>query len=336
MTVEQDKAFIRYGMARFGAYANVMPVLANEVEQKYTKNSIKSTKYDLRSQKWCNEIGGYLAEQAVFGLPVSVHNPMFMGENISCVKPSFYTLIEDWPFPWADCIMKQVQIGSYGGASELWDDFQGYLKPEYNNRAYARHNDILVRLRRYNIPVINEEPGYEMAGYDQNDWLGGDNGYSGGSYNSMNPNHVLNTFWTAFTAGAYCMWGHFDTYEMEDPYRGIKRTNTPKYLKILHDFAITLKYWEMEPMNEAVSASEEIIEGKPYRTNFCLAKKGETYIVYSINGGRMEISLESGVQYKFEQINPRTGNRLDLGIVSEGKQTFNINGKEQVLFFSKI
>ena len=34
MTEDQGRAFLKYGMARFGAYGNVMPCLSNQVEQR--------------------------------------------------------------------------------------------------------------------------------------------------------------------------------------------------------------------------------------------------------------------------------------------------------------
>lgn len=356
MTPEQDRAYLSYGMSRFGAYANVLPVLANEVEQKYTKNSRDTLKYNLESRDWCNEMGGYLKELAAFGQPVSVHSPMFMGENISAACPSYFTMLNDWPFPWTDCILKQVQLGSVGGARELWDDFRGFNKPLWNARAYARHNEILIKMRKYDMPVVDEEPGYEMAGYHQDDFMGGDNGYSVCSYNGMTPDTVLNSIWSAFTAGAYCMWGHLDTYEMGNPLQGIKRSVSPRYLRIISEFAQSFPYWEMEPMNEAVSAGDEIVDGQPFRTNFCLAKRGEIYIVFSANGGPIELYLEPGAPYRAERMDPRTGRRCGLGVVGGSPQTestaitttiqapqtetitvtLTVEGREQVLILTRV
>jgi hypothetical protein len=74
LTPAQGRAFLRYGMARFGAYANVLPVLANEVEQKFTNR--RDAAYDLRSHVWANEMGAELKRLAVFGQAVTVHNPI--------------------------------------------------------------------------------------------------------------------------------------------------------------------------------------------------------------------------------------------------------------------
>ncbi len=101
MTSEQDRAYIKYGMARFGAYCNVLPCLSNEVEQKF---SSRRGQYDLRAHEWCNEMGPLMKELAVFGQACTVHNPM---ETDNAINPGFYTLLYDWPFPWADYMMRQ-------------------------------------------------------------------------------------------------------------------------------------------------------------------------------------------------------------------------------------
>ena len=327
MTREQDNAFIKYGMARFGAYANVMPVLGNEVEQKFTTKR-DSGDYNLQSHTWCNEIGKYLKELAVFGNPVTIHNPM---ESFVSTNPGFYSLLRSWPFPWADCMLRQAQVGALGAATEIGDDIHENTNPVYNARGYARHNELLAELRKFGIPVINEEPGYEMAGYNSSDC----SQYTPLSWNSQTPDTLISTFWTAFTAGAYVTWGHLDTYELGNPLPGIKRTITPKYLKVMHEFVKSIPYVEMEPMNELVSASAMEIEGVPYRTNFCLAIKGDIYLVFSLNGGELEMFLEAGEEYKVEQMDPRTGFRSLLGFVGGGKQKIIVDGKEQVILFCK-
>jgi len=92
MTPEQDRAYLRYGMARLGAFGNVMPVLANEVELKTT--NYQDPAFDLRSHAWTNEMGSFLKSRAVFGQPVSVHNPSW---HEFAVNPSYFTLLRDWP-----------------------------------------------------------------------------------------------------------------------------------------------------------------------------------------------------------------------------------------------
>ena len=81
-------------------------------------------------------------------------------------EPSYFTEIAKWEFPWADCMLRQIQVGALGSARTTTDDDP---EPErngvYNPRAFARHNQLLVDLRRYGVPVVNDEPGYQSLRY---------------------------------------------------------------------------------------------------------------------------------------------------------------------------
>ncbi|MCX8036713.1 MAG: DUF5060 domain-containing protein [Candidatus Sumerlaeia bacterium] len=308
MTREDDFAYIQYGMARFGAYANVLPCLANEVEKKYTR--FADPAYNLKSHEWANEMGAFLKKCAVFGQAVTVHNPM---ETDNAVRPSFYTLLADWPFPWADYMMRQAQVGAMGSVPEMSDHVPESKIPLYNERAFARHNQLLIDLRRFGIPIINEEPGYEMAGRD---WKGRVTPQPR-PWHSQTPDTVRPTFWTAATAGAYCMWGNMATYELYDPLPTLRAaaSPTPTYLKVLASVMAELPYWEMSPANDCVNANAVEIEGVKYRTHFALAKPTDSYLIYSLKGGPMEVKLPQG-RYEATLIDPRTGNRKDLGRIS--------------------
>lgn len=275
LTPEQDEAFLRYGMARLGAFANVMPVLANEVEQK--SNDRQAPRYDLGSHEWANKMGGILKSLAVFGVPVAVHNPM---ETRTARNPGFFTLLLDWPFRWADFQLRQMQVGAIGAAVAIRDDVSEPNDPVYHARSYARHNQLLIALRRFGVPVINEEPGYEMEGTHP--------------WNSQTANSVRQTFWTAAVAGAYAMWGNPATYETADPLPQMQRSRTPGYLKTLAETMEGIPYWGMEPMNEIVSPNAEVVDGVSFRTNFALGKPGSAYLVYSRLGGRLAVKLPPG------------------------------------------
>ncbi|RPI27226.1 MAG: DUF5060 domain-containing protein [Acidobacteria bacterium] len=282
LTPEQDEAFLRYGMARFGAYANVMPVLANEVEQKFSERA--QAKYDPRDHQWANRFGKLLEELAVFKVPIAVHNPM---ESFEARNPGFFTLLQDWPFPWADFMLRQMQVGALGSAPALADDVPEPTDPTWNARAFARHNDLLLRLRRFNVPIINEEPGYEMEGTR--------------SWNGQTSPTVRATFWTAAMAGAYTMWGNPATYELGDPVPYMERSRTPSDLRLMGDVMDRVPYWEMEPHNELINANMVEVCGEEYRRNFLLARTGRHYLVYSRDGGTIEMTTDPG-EYELESI----------------------------------
>jgi len=276
LTADQDESFLRYCMARFGAYANVMPVLANEVELKYSER--RKPHYDLRSHEWANRLGILLKELAVFGVPVSVHNPM---ETYEASSPGFFALLKDWPFAWTDFMLRQVQVGALGAVDAVADDVPEPEYGEWNARGYARHNQLLIDLRRYAIPVINEEPGYELGGKK--------------SWDGLASEAFLATAWTATVAGAYVMWGSPATYELENPFPELEQTVTPSNLRILSLVMSGLPFWEMEPRNDVVNGNPVVIDDQEYRSNFALAQPGRYYLIYSLDGGRVEVEVEPGV-----------------------------------------
>jgi hypothetical protein len=186
---------------------------------------------------------------------------------------------------------------------------------------------LFIDLRRFGIPAINEEPGYEMEGM-QAIPRRMDVNYR--PWNSQSSHTLVPTFWSAACASGYVMWGNYATYWLDNPLRGITRSETPLRLKILHDTITSLPYWEMEPSNEVVSAGEIKMGDGAYRTNFCLAKPGEAYVIFSLNGGDLIVTLADG-DYAVTQLDPRTGEEKDSGTVSGGDQSFAVAGKEQVL-----
>jgi hypothetical protein len=295
--------------------------------------------YDNRSQAWGNALGAYLKSRAVFGVPVTVHNPL---ESFTAVNPSFYTLLRDWPVPWADYMLRQIQVGALGGVSELSDDVPEKGRPGiargageavfprfFNPRSFAHQNQLMIDLRRFGIPVVNEEPGYEKKATP-----GSYTGIDPKSWNFQTSESLLSTFWTAALAGGYNMWGSLETYSLDDPLPGLQNSVTPQYIRILHDFMTRLPYWEMAPANEVVSPFEIEIEGKPWRSNFCMAKAAEIYVVFSEYGGEGTMSLPQG-SYRVTRLNPRIGLETDLGAASGGKQPFKLPLGEWVLLYRR-
>jgi hypothetical protein len=317
MTPEQDRAYIRYGMARMGAYANLMPCLGNEIELKTT--NYKDRAFDLSCNNWINEMGAFMKSRTVFRQPVTVHNPCW---HEFAVNPSFYALLRDWPFAgWTDFMLKQTQLGSMGTAKAITDGDPQPAKPTLNERAFARRNQILIDLRRFNQPVIDEEPGYDMSGTKS-------------SYNCLTPDTMRPTFWTAATACVYTMWGSKSTYVTGDPLSQMSGTPTPQYMRVHHDAMIELPYREMVPMNEAVTPASVTIDGEAWRTNYAAAKPGEVYLIYSLHGGKGGVTLPPG-RYAAERIDPRDGTRTKLGTVGGGSVAFSLPASDWVLVYRR-
>ena len=277
-------------MARIGAFSNVMPVLGNEIELKTT--DYKDRAFDLKSHAWANEMGT-LPEEPSRSLASRSRCTIRVGTSSRSI-PVTSRLLKDWPFAgWTDFMLKQVQVGSIGTASAMTDSVPQPKVATYNERAYARRNQLLIDLRRFGQPVIDEEPGYDMGG-------------TASAWNSQTPETMRRTFWTAAAAGAYTVWGSTATYETGDPLPKMRQSATPPYLRVLHDVMAALPYKEMEPMNEAVAPANVILDGEAWRTNFALGKPGGCYLVYSLRGGTGRVTLAPG-SYSASRVDRATG-----------------------------
>ena len=98
------------------------------------------------------------------------------------------------------------------------------------------------------------------------------------------------------------------------------RDESWKYAGIALDFFNQyIPFWEMENRNDLI--------GNPENTNekYCLAKPGETYIIYLPQGGSTDLNLEDiDDSFSIQWFNPRTGGELINGSIE------NIKGPGQV------
>jgi hypothetical protein len=258
---------------------------------------------------------------------VTVHNP----QETQAVRPSFYTLLFDWPFPWASHMLRQAQLCALSASAVISDDVPEQRTPiTYNGRGYARHNRLLTDLRRFGIPVVNEEPGYEMEGLTADLQR-----VDPRPFNTQTTESMIPTMWSATCAGAYVMWGHLGTYVTGDPLPDLRKSETPRALRALHDCLTALPFWEMAPANELVAGAEREIEGERFRTTFCLAREDRAYLVYALHGGGTTLRLGTG-RYALVRIDPRTGERAALGEVDGGERSVALPEGGQVLVATRL
>ena len=75
-------------------------------------------------------------------------------------------------------------------------------------------------------------------------------------------------------------------------------------------------------------------------SNWCLADNGENYLVFALNGGRIDLDLSTVEKTPFtvKLFNPRNGNLISAGtskIIENGKMSFDApNGECWVLWLS--
>ncbi|MHC4643413.1 MAG: putative collagen-binding domain-containing protein [Planctomycetota bacterium] len=76
-------------------------------------------------------------------------------------------------------------------------------------------------------------------------------------------------------------------------------------------------------------------------SNWCLADKGENYLVFALKGGRIDLDLSKAQQTSFTAkfFNPRNGNLIPAGtgkIIDDSKISFDApDGERRVLWLSK-
>jgi hypothetical protein len=88
-------------------------------------------------------------------------------------------------------------------------------------------------------------------------------------------------------------------------------------------------YWTMAPDNDLVSAAAISVDMEPYRTNFCLARRGAIYLVYSMLGGTVTLDLGDGA-YDVLLLDPVTGRRRRRSPVAGGRREIALAEGEQV------
>jgi hypothetical protein len=284
------------------------------------KASDRDGRYKLRSHRWANKLGATLKELAAFGQPVTVHGPM---ESENAVRPSFYSLLQNWPFHWTDYMLRQAPVAALSAAFELSDEVPERKAPRHALRGYARHNQLMIDLREFAQPAVNEGPGVERSAPP--DAIGGD----------LGPDALLATLWSAATGGGYVTWSPPPSRGIADPLPEIRRSPTPGYLKALHEIVTALPYRQMDPFNECVSPADQEIEGQLYRTNFCLAKPAEVYLIFSVLGGPLWVVPQPGQEYQVTRIDPRTGARVDLGSIDGQPHEIALPEGEQVLLLER-
>jgi hypothetical protein len=103
----------------------------------------------------------------------------------------------------------------------------------------------------------------------------------------------------------------------------LQRRGTLAQLGILARTMRALPFGEMVPANDLVSPLDRDIGGRPWRSTFALAKPGEAYLVYSLDGGNGTIQLAPGT-YEVTQLNPRDGSTRTLGEVTGGTVPFTL------------
>ncbi len=292
MSKAQEEAYVRYAVARYAAYTNVIWCIANEwaINNRARYEGVTDSAPYFRSdfsnkthidesgklvaggfvtRSWVENIGNYLYDVDPyierFGRLASVHNPGKQWfHNDAYVYGKFLFNSEKWAT--SDIIQYHNERNST--EADVWG-----------------HHGIAIN-RADKVPVFNDEYGYE--------------GYRG-TTSTMS----RKAGWGIAIEGGYGSWGddtgdekgnHYGDFGYAGALLGVWRGNarTPPTIRVMTGIMRSLQFWKMAPHNE-------LLTSKPLRGNaYLLAEPGKQYLMYAANGGytgNFEVNLLSGTYH---------------------------------------
>lgn len=289
-TPEQDERYLRYLIARYAAYPNVIFCLSNEWE--YTKHPLA---YWNRMGKIARAEDPWAADgKRVRAL--SIHQRTRIGWQFAD---------QDWP----GHVVVQYGVRNPGGAG---------VSPKEVPR-YAHGDQWGYEAVRFNWgcgkPVINDE--YSYAG-DPNDpsALRADGGGKKGD--PMTRAKHRQVMWGTYLAGGYGSTGDKSKHgaSSDQPYFTANWYDIDEYgdIKRLVEFftAAGVQFWRLSPDHDRSSAANRV---------YVLGEPGRCYVVYATDGGKATVQLDDG-KYRGVRFNPRTGKETAIGQVT-GEMVFD-------------
>ncbi len=286
---EQDIRFLRYVLARYAAYPNVIWCLTNEWN------------YTDQPRDYWNRLGRivraedpYLANGALLR-PLSIHHQ---------TRIDFQYFDQEWP---TTAIIQLGVRNSQRIAPDEWSSAEA-------NRTQYTHGDDwgwhgIMYNRGHDMPIINDEYGYMGEPKDR----------SAGDAPLTREKH-RRILWGIYMAGGYAAAGDKHLYETPPgrPYFAATWHDAEEYQDLAHLKTFFtgkgLRYWQMEPMPEAVLEGERV---------YVLGRAGEQYAVYAAAGGRFTLDLPPG-RYAAYRYDPSTGREQPWGGVRGGKLTMTL------------
>ena len=285
---EQSERYLRYAIARYAAFPNVIWCLQNEWEYTKKPKELWNAMGELASREdpWARR-GEY-----VRGL--SVHQQTRYDFQLFGAK-------------WFSHAIVQLGVRNRGKAHRGGDEWSlagRDLKSVFRNGDDWGNFSILYNWG-HNVPVVNDEYGYIGEPADETE----PRGPGGGTVRYSRDKH-RRTMWGIYVAGGYGSAGDKNEYDDGRPYVSANWHDEPEFddIKRLVDFftAKGFEYWKMAGHNELVKTGERV---------YVLAEPGRQYIVYAAAGGRFSIDLAAG-GYEARRFDPRTGEDLALDRVS--------------------
>jgi len=165
-------------------------------------------------------------------------------------------------------------------ADQDWFSFIMQQYPQYPVITPVEEvNHYCLADRKYNIPVVNVEFGYE-----ESDYYG----------NICTADYVRKYAWAVVTGGGFFSYGHDETIR-EVNFDALE-TDGIEYMGYLFNFFKEINWWEMNPDTEKVD------------NGFCLAGSAPEYIIYLPDGGTVNLDLTAdSITFNAKWYNPVDG-----------------------------
>lgn len=289
MTPEQARRYLRYVLARYAAFPNVIWCLQNEWQYTQKPKPFWTALGELASREdpW--------ARRGAFVRGLSIH------------QQTRY----DWEFfgeHWYSHAIIQLGVRNRGKAYRGGDEWN---LPK-NRRGVFRYGDDwgnfgITYNWGHNVPVVNDEYGYIGEPDDETEPRPVD----GKPVRFTREKH-RRTMWGIYVAGGYGSAGDKNRCDDGRPYVSANWHDEPEFgdIRRLVDFYTTkgIRYWELSARNRLVKSGERVyIETGPPRQ----------YVIYAAAGGDFSIDLGPG-EYVARRYDPRTGEDTALGRVAGG------------------
>lgn len=305
----QDERYLRYTLARFGAFPNVIWSLANEYGA-INRPECTSTRPGLTNlTTYFNTMGSILRNEDPWNTGSANPRALTIHQQ---PKASWDFLTATWP------VHASLQFGTnQTSCMRCSTNFcPGNFGDDWGN--FSIVNNIFktcANTSRYNLPVVNDEYGYigKVGNADRHRraaWgiaIAGGYGTEGDCFNadgSANPSCKSNNTNQVVKYGDWRDAGaHYtDIQRMVNYITGIPN------------------WYQMNTQNSVVTAGTRV---------YAMSKPGDSYLVYAAVGGSLTLNLPApaGTSYAVFQWDPRTGGggEVPLGSVGSGLQTFNLD-----------